>query len=144
MVLLAAARAGAADAGTASGQASAGCQARAIPAAPAGGSWALTAKHYFNQRGAKVSACDYHRASGLLVVGYTSGLFDLHQLPDFSNIHTLSISRERITAMTFNQVTGRAACGLLGARDGASRAGAWLVLGLLWMPSLLWTLPLHV
>jgi hypothetical protein len=69
-----------------------------------GGSWALAAKHYFNQRGAKVSACDYHRGSGLLVVGYTNGLFDLHQLPDFSNIHTLSISRERITAMAFSPV----------------------------------------
>ena len=31
----------------------------------------------------KVSSCDLHRSSGVLAVGYTSGVFELLQLPTF-------------------------------------------------------------
>lgn len=67
-----------------------------------GGKWLLSEKHYFNQRGANVSSYAYHKATGILAVGFTNGVFDLYQLPDFQNLHTLSLSQERVTALTFN------------------------------------------
>lgn len=77
----------------------------------AGGRWRLGAKHFFNQRGAKVTAVDYHTATGMLVVGFSNGIFDLFELPKFDNIHTLSVSRSAINAITFN------------------KAGDWVALG---------------
>lgn len=67
-----------------------------------GGHWKLDEKLYFNQRGARVSAADYHAASGMLVVAFTNGIFDLYELPAFQNVHTLSVTRERISSATFN------------------------------------------
>ena len=58
-----------------------------------GGTWHLTEKHYFNQRGARLSTADFHGGVGLLAVGFTSGLFELLQLPDLLTLHTLSIGR---------------------------------------------------
>ncbi len=52
----------------------------------ASGSWALSEKHYMHQRGAKVSAADLHRATGTLVVGYSSGIFEMLQLPSFESL----------------------------------------------------------
>jgi periodic tryptophan protein 2 len=83
---------------------------KALPAFT-GGKWVLGAKHFFNQRGARVSAVAYHPGMKLLVAGFTSGVFDLLQMPDFSVIHALSISRERITSAAFNA------------------SGSWLALG---------------
>lgn len=68
----------------------------------AGGHWKLDEKHYFNQRGAKASAADYHAGTGMLVVAFTNGIFDLYELPAFRNVHTLSVTRERISAAAFN------------------------------------------
>lgn len=68
----------------------------------AGGKWFLSAKHYFHQRGARVSAYAWHAPSGLLAVGFTNGIFDLYQMPSFESLHTLSVSRERITSLAFN------------------------------------------
>ena len=45
-----------------------------------GGTWSLAEKHFFNQRGARVSAVAYHRGLALLVAGFTSGVFDLVQV----------------------------------------------------------------
>nr|ADF43197.1 UTP1m [Chlamydomonas reinhardtii] len=68
----------------------------------AGGKWYLTSKHYFNQRGSRVSSYAHHAASGLLAVGFSGGVFDLYSLPDFANLHTLSVGQERITSLAFN------------------------------------------
>ncbi|KAG2492638.1 hypothetical protein HYH03_009054 [Edaphochlamys debaryana] len=68
----------------------------------AGGKWYLSAKHYLQARGARVSAADWHPRGGLLAVGYTSGVFDLLSLPDAAPLHSLSIGRERLTALAFN------------------------------------------
>jgi hypothetical protein len=66
------------------------------------GHWKLEEKLYFNQRGARVSAADYHAGSGMLVVAFTNGIFDLYELPAFQNVHTLSVTRERISSAAFN------------------------------------------
>ena len=68
----------------------------------AGGHWRLTDKYYFNQRGSKITTAAFHRGIGILAVGFSSGLFELLQLPEMSTIHTLSIGREKLTSMAFN------------------------------------------
>uniref|UniRef100_A0A803LN58 Small-subunit processome Utp12 domain-containing protein n=1 Tax=Chenopodium quinoa TaxID=63459 RepID=A0A803LN58_CHEQI len=66
--------------------------------------WELLKKDYFMQAPAKVTACDYHQGIDMVVVGYSSGVFGLYQMPDFVCIHQLSISREKITTAVFNDL----------------------------------------
>lgn len=68
------------------------------------GKWELFKKDYFMQSPAKLAACDYHRGLDLVVVGFSNGVFGLYQMPDFICIHLLSISREKITTATFNEL----------------------------------------
>eukprot|EP00775_Hariotina_reticulata_P006700 gene6700-6923_t len=75
------------------------------------GTWSLTIKHFFMQRGARLSAVDLHKPSGVLVAGFSNGLFELYQLPEFQVLQTLSVGQERISAAAFNP------------------AGDWLALG---------------
>ncbi|CAA7028645.1 unnamed protein product [Microthlaspi erraticum] len=67
------------------------------------GKWVLLRKDGFNQGGAKVTACDYHKGLDMVVVGFSNGVFGLYQMPDFICIHLLSISREKITTAIFNE-----------------------------------------
>lgn len=75
------------------------------------GPWSLAARHFFMQRGARLSAAAMHAPSGILVAGFSNGLFELLQLPDFAVLQTLSVSQQRISAAAF------------------SAAGDWLALG---------------
>ncbi|CAI0547794.1 unnamed protein product, partial [Linum tenue] len=68
------------------------------------GKWELLRKDGFMQSPAKVTACDYHRVLDMVVVGFSSGVFGLYQMPDFVCIHLLSISREKITTAVFNEI----------------------------------------
>lgn len=65
------------------------------------GNWELTDKHFFMQS-SKLSSCDYHQGLNLLVAGFAHGIFGLYQMPDFTCIHLLSISKERLTTSVFN------------------------------------------
>jgi len=38
----------------------------------------------------------------VLVAGFSHGVFEMLQLPEANSIHTLSVSRERLTAAAFN------------------------------------------
>lgn len=49
-------------------------------ASGAGGAWRLAQKHYFNQRGARLSAVDYHGPTGMLVAAFSNGIFDLYEV----------------------------------------------------------------
>ncbi|KAJ1339304.1 hypothetical protein BSLG_006071 [Batrachochytrium salamandrivorans] len=51
--------------------------------------WKSSHRHYFNQNHAKIVSATFHAASGLLSVGFDSGIFGIWELPDFTNIHTL-------------------------------------------------------
>ena len=64
--------------------------------------WGIAKRNYFNQPGTKVTCCTFHPSSNLLVVGYSTGVFGLWEMPEFSNIHTLSISQEKITSVAIN------------------------------------------
>ncbi|RPD61329.1 WD40 repeat-like protein [Lentinus tigrinus ALCF2SS1-7] len=64
--------------------------------------WGVHKRHYFNQPGTKVVCTTFHRGSNLLVVGFSTGVFGLWEMPAFSNIHTLSISQEKISSVAIN------------------------------------------
>jgi periodic tryptophan protein 2 len=65
--------------------------------------WSAVARHYFNQNETQVTASAYSPLQKLLVVGFSSGLFALYELPSMSNIHTLSISNQIIKTVTINK-----------------------------------------
>ncbi|PIA65537.1 hypothetical protein AQUCO_00100792v1 [Aquilegia coerulea] len=68
------------------------------------GKWELLKKDHFGQTPARLTACDYHRGLDLVVVGFSNGVFGLYQMPDFICLHSLSISREKITTACFNDL----------------------------------------
>lgn len=46
----------------------------------AGGHWRLMSKHFFNHRGAKLTAVDFHPETCMLVAGFTNGIFQLYEV----------------------------------------------------------------
>ncbi|XP_067849509.1 PWP2 small subunit processome component [Heptranchias perlo] len=64
-------------------------------------------KHFFNKENEfnDLTAAAYHKKSHLLVTGFASGIFHLHELPEFNLIHSLSISDQRIESISIN-ITG--------------------------------------
>jgi periodic tryptophan protein 2 len=51
--------------------------------------WKSKNRFYFNQNHAKVVCASFYPPTGLLSVGFDSGIFGIWELPDFTNIHTL-------------------------------------------------------
>ena len=64
--------------------------------------WRITAKHFFQQNNSKVITCSFHPKTKILTVGFSTGIFSIYELPDFTNIHSLSISQKKIDAMDIN------------------------------------------
>lgn len=64
--------------------------------------WGIAKRNYFNQPQTKVVCSAFHAASNLLVVGFSTGVFGLWEMPEFANIHTLSISQEKISSVEIN------------------------------------------
>ncbi|KAG1736147.1 WD40-repeat-containing domain protein [Suillus paluster] len=64
--------------------------------------WGVHDRHYFNLPNTKVVCTTFHPSSNLLVVGFSSGVFGLWELPAFTNIHTLSISQEKISSVAIS------------------------------------------
>ena len=64
--------------------------------------WGIQKRHYFNQPGTKVVCTTFHPSSNLLVVGFSTGVFGIWEMPVFSNIHTLSISQEKISSVAIS------------------------------------------
>ncbi|KZV62737.1 WD repeat protein [Peniophora sp. CONT] len=63
--------------------------------------WGIADRHYAHQPGSLVCAT-FHAASALLVLGFSTGVFALFELPAFTSVHTLSISSSRISAVSVN------------------------------------------
>uniref|UniRef100_A0A8C9VJ03 PWP2 small subunit processome component n=1 Tax=Scleropages formosus TaxID=113540 RepID=A0A8C9VJ03_SCLFO len=61
-------------------------------------------KYFFNKEGDfnNLTAAAFHKKTHLLVTGFASGIFHLHELPEFNLIHSLSISDQRIAAISIN------------------------------------------
>jgi periodic tryptophan protein 2 len=66
------------------------------------GAFKLESKYYFNQIASKCTAVDYHKGSSLLVVGFSTGVFDLYKIPTFEKIQSLVVSNVKINTITFN------------------------------------------
>ena len=64
--------------------------------------WGVHKRNYFNQLNTNVACSIFHRASNLLVTGFSTGVFGLWEMPDFTNLHTLSISQEKISSIAIN------------------------------------------
>lgn len=64
--------------------------------------WGIAKRNYFNQPQTKVVCSAFHAASNLLVVGFSTGVFGLWEMPEFANIHTLSVSQEKISSVEIN------------------------------------------
>ncbi|KAF9530143.1 WD40-repeat-containing domain protein [Crepidotus variabilis] len=64
--------------------------------------WGVFNRHYFNQPGTKVVCSTFHAPSNLLIIGFSNGIFGLWEMPTFSNIHTLSISQEKISSVAIS------------------------------------------
>nr|ASF90255.1 hypothetical protein SPAR04681 [Bartheletia paradoxa] len=64
--------------------------------------WGVAERHYFMQPDTKVVCATFHPATSMLVVGFSSGVFGLWEMPNFSNVHTLSISQEKISSVAIN------------------------------------------
>lgn len=64
----------------------------------------LASKHFFNKEGDfnNLTAAAFHKPTHILVTGFASGIFHLHELPEFNLIHSLSISDQRITSVAIN------------------------------------------
>jgi len=71
-----------------------------------GGRWKLGEKFFFNKRGAKLTATAFHRPTGLLVAGFSNGIFELFEVhcppPHTTSSHPSSLlCRPRIPGLTF-------------------------------------------
>eukprot|EP00842_Homolaphlyctis_polyrhiza_P001800 jgi/Hompol1/2620/HPOL_002982-RA len=64
--------------------------------------WKSMSRHYFNQNHAKVISAAFHAGTNLVSVGFDSGVFGIWELPDFTNIHTLSISQKKVNTVAIN------------------------------------------
>lgn len=51
--------------------------------------WRIIQRHYFMQTNARVTCAAFHATLNLLVVGFSSGIFGLYEMPEFNQIHTL-------------------------------------------------------
>lgn len=51
--------------------------------------WRIAEKHYFMQNNAHVTCAAFHAETNLLVVGFSNGIFGIHELPEFSTIQNL-------------------------------------------------------
>ena len=67
-----------------------------------GATWDVEARHYFQQDNSSVTATSHSAKHNLLVVGFSTGLFGLYELPSVSNVHTLSISNQYIRTVSIN------------------------------------------
>ncbi|XP_055594571.1 periodic tryptophan protein 2 homolog [Uranotaenia lowii] len=66
------------------------------------------ARHYLADEARKenpravVTSAAYHKQLRILITAFSTGVFYLHELPDVSMIHSLSISESRIDSVVFN------------------------------------------
>ncbi|KAJ1730384.1 U3 snoRNP protein, partial [Coemansia biformis] len=63
--------------------------------------WFTEQRHYALQSG-RVQSAAFNWATGLLVLGFTNGVFGIWEMPEFNMIHSLSISRKKINTVAIN------------------------------------------
>jgi len=66
--------------------------------------WRINDRNYFyqSQEHAHLTTAAFHAPSNLLVTGFSNGLFMIHELPTFAEIHKLSISASNIDTVSIS------------------------------------------
>lgn len=64
--------------------------------------WRIADRHYFMQGQAYITCAVFHAATNLLIVGFSNGTFTMYDLPDFNQIHHLSISQTDVDCVTIS------------------------------------------
>ena len=64
--------------------------------------WRIKSKHFFLQPNSKLTAASFHPTTNLLSVGFSTGVFSIYELPEFTQIQSLSISKQAITSIAQN------------------------------------------
>ena len=64
--------------------------------------WRIAERNYFFQDSAHLTTASYHPPTNLLVTGFSNGIFLLHELPSFSEIHKLSIGSTAISSVSIS------------------------------------------
>jgi periodic tryptophan protein 2 len=63
------------------------------------GFWKLEFQHFMTQpRQFRITSCELEKTHDFLVLGYSHGVFALHTMPEFSEVHSLSITQHPIGA----------------------------------------------
>jgi periodic tryptophan protein 2 len=68
------------------------------------GNWVMQSKHVFNTGGGHVrlKSAAFHMGRGMLVVGFSDGLFGLYSLDTMACVHTLSMGSTSVNAVSVN------------------------------------------
>ncbi|MCR9067038.1 MAG: hypothetical protein NXI00_23935, partial [Cytophagales bacterium] len=67
------------------------------------GIWSLEGRHYLGYKNrTSITSCAYHKKNDLLVIGNSAGVFTLYAMPDFSEVHSLSITQHEINTAAIN------------------------------------------
>ena len=67
------------------------------------GTWTVDSKHYVQEtHGARVACATLHKASNILCVGLSTGVFGLYEMPTCTHVHTLSISSHNLDTVAIN------------------------------------------
>jgi periodic tryptophan protein 2 len=73
--------------------------------------WVLKEREFLWDPHTRVASVDFNKESNLLLVGFTSGVFGLYEMPGCVNVHRLSVSNHSVNSVTVN------------------RTGEWLAIG---------------
>lgn len=67
--------------------------------------YSMAGKHYYNKIGENnfVSCANFYKSGRILVTGFVSGSFLIHELPSFNLIHSLKVSDHIVSSLSFNQ-----------------------------------------
>uniref|UniRef100_T2MD28 Periodic tryptophan protein 2 homolog n=1 Tax=Hydra vulgaris TaxID=6087 RepID=T2MD28_HYDVU len=67
--------------------------------------WRLESKHFFYQNDTSLTCAEFHKGNSILVVGFSSGIFMLYEMPDFIQIHSLSITQHKINSIAISNTS---------------------------------------
>lgn len=65
------------------------------------GKWSIHSRFFIDE--SSISCCDFDPHSNLLILGLANGVFALHEMPTFTQIHSLSISRNDVSSCAINR-----------------------------------------
>lgn len=65
--------------------------------------WQLAQREFLWEPHTEVASTDFNRSTGLLVVGFTQGVFALYEMPGCVNLHRISASNNSLNSVSINK-----------------------------------------